>query len=73
MWEMRALAVGFRKVVGSSGSHQGELARYKLDHRDDEHLSDTQRQASAKRPVLPYQPADQARSPATANPPALEY
>jgi hypothetical protein len=27
IWEMRGLAEGFREAVGSSGTHQGELAR----------------------------------------------
>ena len=71
IWEMRALAEGFRKEVGSSESHQSEPARHQLDHRDDQHHRDPQRASGAKGPLLPHQPADQARSPATTYPPAL--
>lgn len=71
IWEMRALAEGFREAVGSSRSHQGELAWRELDHRDDHHHRDPQRPSGATGPLLPHQPADQARSPATTDPPAL--
>ena len=73
IWEMRALAEGFRKAVGSSGSHQSELARHQLDHRDDQHHRDPQRHAGAKGPLLPHKPEDKARGTATTDPPALEH
>ena len=72
IWEMRDLAKGFREAVGSSGTHQGELARHELDPRDDHHRV-PQRPLGATGPLLPHQPADQARSRATTDQTALGY
>ena len=73
LWEMRALAEGFRNAVGSPGTHQGELARRQLDYRDDKHNRDPQRKLGGTGPPLPHKPADKARGSATSELSALEH